>query len=80
MVNHPISGGGDDAERQPEHPLRSMTFIVRVSENEHGQYSGVVEHARTGRKERFEQVEAIGRVIASLLVSAGRPDGDGRAQ
>lgn len=70
--------GGDAIHRPGDAPIRSLTFIVRVSQNEGGGFTGVVEHARTGRKERFTRLEAIGQLIASLLSRAERPDGDAK--
>jgi hypothetical protein len=52
-----------------------MTFIVRVGANEAGGLVGVVEHARTGRKERFDGVEAISGVIAALMRAVSDPGG-----
>ena len=60
--------------------MGSITFIVRVSMDEAGRLAGIVEHVRTGRKERFDRLEAIGGVIASLLPTAecrNRISGDG---
>jgi hypothetical protein len=75
-----VDQGEGDVTRQPgETPIRSLTFIVRVSENESGGLTGVVEHARTGRKERFEQLESIGRVIAALLSRTDPAKGDATA-
>jgi hypothetical protein len=47
-----------------------MTFIVRIGANEAGGVVGVIEHARTGRKERFEGVESISGIIAALMLAA----------
>ena len=58
----------DTTAQTRDTPLRSMTFIVRISENESGGLSGIVEHAKTGKKHRFERVEAISGVIASMIV------------
>jgi hypothetical protein len=45
-----------------------MTFIVRLDASEGGGVTGIVEHASTGRKERFRGVEAISGVIAALML------------
>ncbi len=45
----------------------SMTFIVRVSADEAGRVSGIVERVRTGEKERFYGVEAIAPIIARMV-------------
>ena len=50
-----------------------MTFIVRVGANEVGEVVGVIEHVRTGRKERFDGVEAISGVIAALMRAVSDP-------
>ena len=44
-----------------------MTFIVRLDATESEGIAGIVEHASTGRKERFRGVEAISSVIAALM-------------
>jgi hypothetical protein len=44
-----------------------MTFIVRLDASESEGVAGIVEHASTGRKERFRGVEAISGVIAALM-------------
>jgi hypothetical protein len=44
-----------------------MTFIVRLDAREGTGVAGIVEHASTGRKERFRGVEAISGVIAALM-------------
>ena len=44
-----------------------MTFIVRLDASESEGATGIVEHASTGRKERFRGVEAISGVIAALM-------------
>ena len=48
-----------------------MTFILRVSVDEAGRVSGIVERARTGEKERFQGLEALGPLIAHLVEDAG---------
>lgn len=44
-----------------------ITFIVRLSVDEAGQVTGVVERARTRRKELVRSVEDVSRVIALML-------------
>jgi len=44
-----------------------MTFIVRITRTEGGSLQGVVERVKTGRKERVETIEEIGRVIAAAV-------------
>ena len=50
-----------------------MTFIVRVTATAAGPVVGVVEHPGTGRKERFEGLDALASVIAALRASVGGP-------
>ena len=65
---------GDDASRRtPDGGVFPTTFIVRVGANEEGAVVGVVEHVRTGRKERFDGVEAISGVIAALMRAVSHP-------
>ena len=67
--------GSDDAKlRIPDRIVPPMTFIVRLSATAAGGVIGVVEHPGTGRKERFEGIEAISQVIAALRLSVGGPD------
>jgi hypothetical protein len=44
-----------------------------------GGLTGIIEHARTGRKERFEGLEAIAGVIGSLMPVEQRTDSGDRA-
>jgi hypothetical protein len=48
-----------------------MTFIVRVSVDEGGGVTGIVERVQTGQKKRFEGIEAIGPLIARMLAGTG---------
>lgn len=43
-----------------------MTFVVRLSRDEAGRVTGIVERVRTGEKARFEGVAAIATVIARM--------------
>jgi hypothetical protein len=43
------------------------TVIVRLDASEGEGVTGIVEHASTGRKERFASIEAISAVIAGLM-------------
>jgi hypothetical protein len=52
-----------------------MTFIVRVSVDEAGGITGIVERVQTGQKKRFEGAEAIGPLIASMLAGTGAGPG-----
>ena len=44
-----------------------MTFIVRLTRDECGRVSGIVERVRTGAKEQFHEVEALGVLIARMV-------------
>jgi hypothetical protein len=52
-----------------------MTFIVRLSRDERGRVSGIVERVRTGKKEQFHEVEALGVLIARMVEEAERAGG-----
>jgi hypothetical protein len=52
-------------------PSAPSTFIVRITPDEAGSITGVVEHVRTGLKERVQSVADISRVIAAMV--AGEP-------
>jgi len=47
--------------------LRPTTFIVRILQNEAGKLSGVVERVKTGEKQSFEGLEALGELIAGMM-------------
>ena len=49
-----------------------MTFIVRLSIDDTGRVTGIVERVRTGQKERVQGVEAIGEVIARMAAGTER--------
>jgi hypothetical protein len=44
-----------------------ITFIVRLTRDERGHLSGIVERVRTGEKEQFREVEALGVLIAQMV-------------
>lgn len=59
------------AEVEPE-PPQPISFIVRATVDSAGRVSGIVERVRTGEKQRFQDVEAIGPLIARMLtITAG---------
>ena len=58
---------GDGTRWPGERPIESITFIVRVSRDDVGGLTGIIEHARTGRKERFEGLQAIVAVIGARM-------------
>jgi hypothetical protein len=48
---------------------RIVTFVVRVIASPAGIHA-VVERVKTGRKERVETIEAVGRVIAAMALAS----------
>jgi hypothetical protein len=44
-----------------------VTFVVRISRDDAGRVTGVVERVRTGQKERVESFAAIATVIARMV-------------
>lgn len=50
----------------PEGAARA-SFIVRISRDETGGVSGVIENVRTGEKERVHGTDGIGPVIARMV-------------
>lgn len=52
-----------------------MTFIVRVSVDEAGGVTGIVERVQTGQKKRFESIDAIGPLIARMIGGPGADPG-----
>ena len=67
MTDRRGAEASDERRRAPGRTVAPMTFIVRVGASETGAVGGVIEHAGTGRKERFDGVAAISDVIAALL-------------
>ena len=61
-----------------------MTFIVRLTRDEVGSISGVVEQVKTGLKARVEGLDAVDRAIAEMIAAPGAdkvrdpPEGGGR--
>ncbi len=52
-----------------------MTFILRLSRDETGRITGIVERVRTGEKERFEALDTLARVIDRMVANeAENPD------
>lgn len=63
--------GAEPESGQPEEvrmrvAAERVSFIVRLSRDEVGRLSGVVERVRTGEKERFYDIDAIGPLIARM--------------
>jgi hypothetical protein len=52
-----------------------MTFIVRVSVDEAGGVTGILERVQTGQKKRFQGLEAIGPLIAQMIAATGAGPG-----
>jgi hypothetical protein len=50
------------------------TFVVRLSRAGGGRLGGVVERVRTGEKVRFDELDALGAVIAGMLEKHERPE------
>jgi hypothetical protein len=49
------------------------TFVVRLSRAGGRRLGGVVERVRTGEKVRFDELDALGAVIAGMLDKHERP-------
>ena len=48
-----------------------MTFVVRLTRDEVGRITGVVEQVKTGLKARVEGLEAVGRAIGEMIAPSG---------
>jgi hypothetical protein len=46
---------------------RRVSFVVRVVEDRQGQMGGVIERVATGAKESFRDLDAVGRVLRTML-------------
>ena len=46
-----------------------MTLILRLSRDETGRITGIVERVRTGEKERFDALDALARVIDRMVAN-----------
>jgi hypothetical protein len=57
-------------------PVERESFVVRVGNDPHGRLGGVVERVRNGQKERFEDLESLGRVIARMRRGPGHDTRD----
>ena len=66
-------GGDRSSSLVPEPVVPPVTFIVRVTATGGERVNGIVEHPGTGRKERFDGLEALGRVISARSLSVGGP-------
>ena len=50
-----------------------MTFIVRLAVDGSGSVSGVVERVMTGEKHRFQSMDALRDLIATMATTAVTP-------
>lgn len=59
--------------------MTSVTLIVRLSVDAAGRLTGVVERVRTGEKQRFHGVEALGPLVERMAKgdSVGLEDATG---
>jgi len=48
-----------------------MTFVVRLTRDEAGRITGVVEQVKTGLKARVEGLDAVGRAIGEMIAPPG---------
>lgn len=59
------AGGADGGAKE------YVSFVVRLTRNDTGQVSGVVERVKTGEKVRFDGVDDVCRVIARMIGEEG---------
>jgi hypothetical protein len=59
-----------DRREERDGPSSFATFIVRISHDDRGRTSGVVEWVRTGEKVRFHGLAAISEAIACMMERA----------
>ena len=52
-----------------------MTFVVRLTRDEVGRITGVVEEVKTGLKVRVEGLDAIGRALGEMILLPGTDQG-----
>jgi len=45
----------------------TVTFVVKAARGADGRLTGVIERVRTGEKHRFEDPDAVGRLIARMV-------------
>ena len=50
---------------------RRCTFVIRIDRDNRGTVTGVIERVRTGEKEAFRGLEAIGGLIARMAEAEG---------
>ena len=49
----------------------TMTFVIRLTSDDLGRVTGVVEQVRTGLKARVESLDAVGRAIGEMIAPPG---------
>jgi hypothetical protein len=59
------------AERRVAIEASMMTFVVRLTRDEAGRITGVVERVKTGLKARVEDLDAVGRAIGEMIAPRG---------
>ena len=70
----PLGAGSLDQGHDIEPARRRQIFIVSVSEQGGGDVHGVVEAVRSGWKERFRGLDALGPAVAEILGRLRRED------
>ena len=50
-----------------DRPVKTVSFVVRLSRELSGDITGIVERVATGEKVRFRGCDAVGSVIADLF-------------
>jgi hypothetical protein len=63
--------GAKVAERRVAIEGSMMTFVVRLTRDNVGRITGVVEKVSTGLKARVEGLDAVGRAIGEMIASPG---------
>ena len=48
-----------------------MTFVVRLTRDEVGRITGVIEQVKTGLKVRVESLDAVSRAIGEMIAPQG---------
>jgi hypothetical protein len=49
----------------------TMTFVIRLTSDDLGRVTGVVERVKTGLKTRVEGLDAVGRAIGEMIAPPG---------
>jgi hypothetical protein len=60
-------GAGARAGKADGAATEYVSFVVRLTRNDAGEVSGVVERVKTGEKVRFDGVDGVCRVIARMI-------------